>query len=100
MLELGEFGPDLHRGLATDLEANRVDVVFVSGPLMVHLWNDIPESRRGAYAATSSELKDAVLGSLRAGDRVVVKGSLGSKMGLIVEAMKAKWPAMPAATEK
>jgi UDP-N-acetylmuramoyl-tripeptide--D-alanyl-D-alanine ligase len=100
MLELGEFGPDLHRSLTADLKANRVDVVFASGPLMAHLWNDIPESLRGAYAATSSELKDAVLGSLRAGDRVVVKGSLGSKMGLIAEAIKAKWPAMSAATEK
>jgi UDP-N-acetylmuramoyl-tripeptide--D-alanyl-D-alanine ligase len=94
MLELGEFGPDLHRAIAEDLEANKVDVLFAAGPVMAELWKAVPESRRGVYAATSEELKYAVLNGLRAGDRVVVKGSLGSKMGLIAEAIKAKWPAI------
>jgi UDP-N-acetylmuramoyl-tripeptide--D-alanyl-D-alanine ligase len=94
MLELGEFGPGLHRAIAKDLEANRVDVLFAAGPLMHELWNAIPPIQRGAHAATSTELKDTVLGALQAGDCVVVKGSLGSKMGLIAEAIKAKWPAV------
>jgi UDP-N-acetylmuramoyl-tripeptide--D-alanyl-D-alanine ligase len=94
MLELGSFGPDLHRAIVKDIEVNKVDLLFAAGPLMHELWKSIPEEKRGAHAATSAELKDAVLGALRAGDRVVVKGSLGSKMGLIADAIKAKWPAI------
>lgn len=94
MLELGEFGPDLHRAIAKELEINMVDILFAAGPLMKELWNAVPQALRGAHAATSVELKDAVLGALRAGDRVVIKGSLGSKMGLIADAIKAKWPAI------
>jgi UDP-N-acetylmuramoyl-tripeptide--D-alanyl-D-alanine ligase len=94
MLELGEFGPDLHRAIAQDLDVNKVDVLFAAGSLMHELWNAVPQSKRGAHAATSAELKDTVLGALQAGDCVVVKGSLGSKMGLIAEAIKAKWPAV------
>jgi UDP-N-acetylmuramoyl-tripeptide--D-alanyl-D-alanine ligase len=94
MLELGEFGPELHRDIVKDIESNRVDILFAAGPLMAELWKAVPESRRGAYAATSAELMEAVLNGLHAKDRVVVKGSLGSKMGLITEAIKAKWPAV------
>ena len=92
MLELGEFGPEMHRAIAKDLEANKVDALFAAGPLMTELWKAVPESRRCGYAATSLELRDVVLNGLLAGDRVVVKGSLGSKMGLIAEAIKSKWP--------
>ncbi len=98
MLELGTFGPDLHRAIAKDLTANKVDLLFAAGPLMAELWSAVPAAMRGAHAATSAELKEAVLGALQAGDRVVVKGSLGSKMGLIAEAIKAKWP--PVESEK
>ncbi len=99
MLELGRFGPDLHRAVTNDIEANKVDTVFAAGPLMAELWKSLPETRRGGYAATSVELKDMVLNGLQAGDRVVVKGSLGSKMGLIAEAIKSKWPPIANAVE-
>jgi UDP-N-acetylmuramoyl-tripeptide--D-alanyl-D-alanine ligase len=94
MLELGAFGPDLHRAIVADLERNKVDLLFAAGPLMHELWNASPQVIRGTHAETSAELKDAVLAALQAGDQVVVKGSLGSKMGLIADAIKAKWPAV------
>jgi UDP-N-acetylmuramoyl-tripeptide--D-alanyl-D-alanine ligase len=102
MLELGQFGPDLHRAIAKDIESHEVDIVFAAGPLMAELWKVVPTGKRGAFANTSTELKDVVLGALQAGDRVMVKGSLGSKMGLIADAIKAKWPpaATPTETEK
>ncbi|MFO1089165.1 MAG: UDP-N-acetylmuramoylalanyl-D-glutamyl-2,6-diaminopimelate--D-alanyl-D-alanine ligase [Hyphomicrobiales bacterium] len=89
MLELGRESGDLHAGLAPAIAASRVDLVFACGTDMARLWDALPGERRGAYAATSQALVEDLRGALREGDVVMVKGSLGSKMGLIVEALKA-----------
>ena len=91
MLELGQFGPALHADLAKDIDEAGVDVLYAAGPLMAHLWNAVPTAKRGAYAETSAELKDIVLANLRPGDCVMIKGSLGSRMAPIADAMKNKW---------
>lgn len=87
MLELGDDGPDLHRGLLKSLVAAKVDKVFLSGPLMAGLWQDLPIAMRGTYANSSADLVEPVIQALKDGDVVMVKGSLGSKMGLIVSAL-------------
>jgi UDP-N-acetylmuramoyl-tripeptide--D-alanyl-D-alanine ligase len=92
MLELGEKGPELHAGLLEPMDAAKVDVLYAAGPLMANLWDRVPSERRGAYAATSEGLRDAVLSGLRAGDVVMIKGSLGSRMGPLVEAIRAAHP--------
>ena len=92
MLELGAFGEDLHRGLSHDIERYGIDKVYVSGPLMKNLWDALPAAKRGGHAMQSSEIVEGLIKDLRAGDCVMVKGSLGSRMGPVVEALKAKWP--------
>jgi UDP-N-acetylmuramoyl-tripeptide--D-alanyl-D-alanine ligase len=90
MLELGSESARLHAELAAPVETARVDFVFASGPLMKSLWDALPKGRRGAYATSSSELLPSVVGALRDGDTVLVKGSNGSKMGVIVEALRTR----------
>ena len=92
MLELGEKGPELHAGLIEPMDAAKVDVLYAAGPLMANLWERVPGGKRGAYAATSEALRDAVLAGLRPGDVVMIKGSLGSRMGPLVEAIRAAHP--------
>ena len=92
MLELGEQGPQLHAGLFEPMDAAKVDVLYAAGPLMANLWERVPSDRRGAYAATSEALRDAVLAGLKPGDVVMIKGSLGSRMGPLVEAIRAAHP--------
>jgi UDP-N-acetylmuramoyl-tripeptide--D-alanyl-D-alanine ligase len=96
MLELGATGPELHRGLAEPLISNGIDKVFTCGPLMKGLHESLPSAMRGAYAATASELEPLVLDAIRGGDTVTVKGSLGTRMGPIVKAILARFPAVPA----
>ncbi len=91
MLELGKHGPGLHADLAKAVDANNVDVLYAVGPLMANLWENTPASRKGAVAQTSSELLDQLLADVRAGDVVMVKGSLGSRMGPLVEAIKERF---------
>ncbi len=89
MLELGDDGEKLHVGLAPDVVAAGVDLVYTTGPLMQALNRALPPERRGDHAATSAELGRSVLQAIGPGDVVFVKGSLGSRMGRIVDALKA-----------
>lgn len=97
MLELGEQGPALHAGLLDPMDAAKVDVLYAAGPLMANLWERVDPERRGAYAETSEALREQLLKALRPGDVVMIKGSLGSRMGPLVEAIRAACP--PSAKE-
>ena len=86
MRELGEHGPELHAGLAPDAAA-ACDLVFTCGELMGHLHAALPDGRRGAHLSDSKALAPVLKEALRPGDAVLVKGSLGSRMAVVVEAL-------------
>jgi UDP-N-acetylmuramoyl-tripeptide--D-alanyl-D-alanine ligase len=92
MLELGPAGPELHRGLADVVAANRIALVYCCGPLMRNLWDALSPAKRGFYAENSAGLEPQVVAAIRAGDAVMVKGSLGSKMKTIVNALEKRFP--------
>lgn len=86
MLELGNDAPRLHSALAGPLAKAGIDLVFTAGPNMAGLFEALPPAIRGGHAETSQELLAALHARIGAGDAVLVKGSLGSRMGLIVDA--------------
>jgi UDP-N-acetylmuramoyl-tripeptide--D-alanyl-D-alanine ligase len=88
MLELGPRGADLHRELLEPVLAEGVDLVFCCGPLMGALWEALPSERRGGYAESSGALESKLLAAVRPGDAIMVKGSLGSRMGPLVKALQ------------
>jgi UDP-N-acetylmuramoyl-tripeptide--D-alanyl-D-alanine ligase len=89
MLELGEDSPQLHADLLKPLRRNHIDLVFTAGKNMERLWEALPSSLRGGHAASSDRLSPLMTGSVRPGDIVMVKGSAGSRMGGIVQALAA-----------
>jgi UDP-N-acetylmuramoyl-tripeptide--D-alanyl-D-alanine ligase len=93
MLELGPEGPRLHRELAEAVDGAGVDVVFACGELMRSLFEALPSNRRGAYAKTSEELAGSLIEAVGPGDVIMVKGSLGSRMAPLVEALKRRFEA-------
>ena len=96
MLELGARGTELHRGLVESIVENSVDLVFCAGALYQSFWEALPSERRGGYAVTAAALEADVLGALRAGDALMVKGSLGSKMGPIVKTLTRQFSSQDA----
>ncbi len=87
MLELGNDSRALHAALADDVSAANVDVLFTVGADMCALRNTIDPAKRGEHATRSEDLISVVRESLRPGDVVMIKGSAGSRMGVIVEAL-------------
>jgi UDP-N-acetylmuramoyl-tripeptide--D-alanyl-D-alanine ligase len=88
MRELGAFSADLHAGLADDAAA-AADLVFCCGPEMARLFARLPPGKRGAHAPDSAALAPVVAAALRDGDTVLVKGALGSRMAVVVQALTA-----------
>jgi UDP-N-acetylmuramoyl-tripeptide--D-alanyl-D-alanine ligase len=96
MLELGEASAELHRGLKEAVDAAGVDLVLATGAMMKLLLDDLATARRGSWAASSTELVAGLLEAVRPGDVVMIKGSLGTNMAPLVEAMLKRWgPAGP-----
>ena len=93
MLELGSEGPKLHQELAEAVDGAGVDVVFACGELMASLFQALPSGRQGAYARTSDELVKKLLEGVAPGDIIMVKGSLGSRMAPLVEALVRRFEA-------
>lgn len=54
---------------------------------MAHLFDAVPRNRRGAHAPDAERLLNGVLAEVRPGDVVMVKGSLGSRVQPIVQAL-------------
>jgi len=99
MLELGSTSPDLHRGLNEAIRANHIDLVFCCGPLMRNLWDALSTGKRGGYADSAAGLEAQAVAAIRAGDAIMVKGSLGSKMKTIVNALEKRFPGRTAHDE-
>jgi UDP-N-acetylmuramoyl-tripeptide--D-alanyl-D-alanine ligase len=99
MLELGPTSEALHRGLVDAIKANRIDLVYCCGPLMHNLWEALSTGKRGGYADGADTLESQVVGAIRAGDAIMVKGSLGSKMKTIVNALEKRFPGRTALDE-
>ena len=92
MLELGEQSAKFHAELADVLAESKVDRVFTVGPSMRHLHAALPKDRRGIHVQEAKALIPILVSELSAGDTVLIKGSLGSAMGQVVEALVAEEP--------
>jgi UDP-N-acetylmuramoyl-tripeptide--D-alanyl-D-alanine ligase len=89
MRELGEGADAYHAGLADAVAASGAAQVFLCGPHMQALWRELAAGQKGVHKPDSAALADDVAAALRAGDVVAVKGSLGSKMKRVVDAILA-----------
>nr|WP_226898474.1 UDP-N-acetylmuramoyl-tripeptide--D-alanyl-D-alanine ligase [Mangrovicoccus algicola] len=88
MLELGPGEAALHAGLAGHPAISAIDGVVAVGPRMAALDAALPAGQRLARFDTAAAAAAALPDLLRAGDVVLVKGSLGSKVSQVVTALR------------
>jgi UDP-N-acetylmuramoyl-tripeptide--D-alanyl-D-alanine ligase len=93
MLEMGEYSQRVHAALAGPLLAAGLEHVWLAGPEMAALKEQLPDSVHVEHREKTDELVDYVLSSVAAGDVVMVKSSLGTGFGRIVAALLDKFPA-------
>ena len=89
MRELGDEADALHADLADAVAASGAAQVFLCGPHMLALWQKLAPAQRGVHRPDSAALAAEFAAALRPGDVVAVKGSLGSKMKIVVDAVVA-----------
>lgn len=88
MLELGEYAMDHHGAVATFIAQVPIDQVFVTGgEAMEYCFNLLPDHQRGSFKENAQDLIPILLSSLRPHDVLYIKGSKGSRVSLVVDAL-------------
>ncbi|UXU75258.1 MULTISPECIES: UDP-N-acetylmuramoyl-tripeptide--D-alanyl-D-alanine ligase [unclassified Paracoccus (in: a-proteobacteria)] len=95
MLELGPEEIGMHADMARDAAMQAVDLVHTAGPRMLALHQALPEARRGRHAETAAELAAQADTLVQTGDIVLVKGSKGSKISMVVDALRQSRQSTP-----
>lgn len=88
MLELGPDEIEAHRQLAALPYMAQLTLVHCVGPRMRHLWEALPEAKRGEHMDSAAALAARANRLVDAGDILLVKGSKGSKVSLVVDALR------------
>ena len=88
MLELGATEIALHEGLADLPALAATDVVHCVGPRMRALWERLPAGRQGTWCETAEDLAARAHKLIDAGDVLLVKGSKGARVSLVVDAVR------------
>ncbi len=88
MLELGAGEAALHAALADHPAMARIHTVHCVGPRMRALWDRLPAQKRGSWCETAKDMASDAHHIADAGDIVLIKGSKGSKVSLVVDALK------------
>ena len=88
MLELGPTEIALHTAIATHPGLSHLHTIHCVGPRMQALWRSLPRAQRGQWCETAPELAAHARTLVDAGDVVLVKGSKGIKVSLVVDALR------------
>jgi UDP-N-acetylmuramoyl-tripeptide--D-alanyl-D-alanine ligase len=97
MLELGSQSEAMHAALADHIKAARIDLVYCCGPHMEALFDALDDAQQAGWSEDSDGLRDTLPAAIRAGDAIMIKGSLGSRMGPLVNAIKDRFPPLRSA---
>jgi len=90
MLELGKRTKEFHGAVGRKLLRNHFDVVFLYGPLSIHIARALrAESFKGliTHFSLRSELTDELLRTVRKGDVILIKGSRRNRLDITAKTL-------------
>ncbi|WP_126976118.1 UDP-N-acetylmuramoyl-tripeptide--D-alanyl-D-alanine ligase [Frigidibacter oleivorans] len=88
MLELGPEEAALHLAIADHPAMAEIALIHCAGPRMQALWQSLPRAQRGEWHESAADLAARAHHLADAGDVLLVKGSKGSKVSLVVDALR------------
>ena len=95
MLELGPTEAALHRAIANHPGLDEITTIHCVGPRMQALHAALPRAQRGEWVAEAKGLLPRLRGLVDAGDVVLVKGSKGIKVSLLVDGLRKLGHSVP-----
>ena len=91
MLELGPQGGELHQSLKPAVLATGAKRIFLVGKAVEPLRDALGEDAVTAHARRIEDLMEPILQSLAFGDAVMVKGSKGVRLALLVDKIRQRF---------
>ncbi|MEE9389015.1 MAG: UDP-N-acetylmuramoyl-tripeptide--D-alanyl-D-alanine ligase [Paracoccaceae bacterium] len=88
MLELGPDEATFHAAIASLPATENIDTIHCVGPRMMALYGALDPSQKGDWVEKAPEMAARVHGLVQAGDVILIKGSKGSKVSLVVDAIR------------
>jgi UDP-N-acetylmuramoyl-tripeptide--D-alanyl-D-alanine ligase len=88
MLELGPQENELHAAMAQDPSMAHIQTIHCVGPRMRHLYDAIPQQQRGEWFKNVAKMIPKAGRFVDSGDVVLVKGSKGSRVSALVDALR------------
>lgn len=88
MLELGPDEAALHTAIAAYPALESLTTIYCVGPRMHALHEALPEQKRGGWFEDASALSAEIHSHIDAGDIILVKGSKGSYVSQVVDAIR------------
>jgi len=88
MLELGEHAKTHHAELKETVLGAGLDQLICVGKNMKSLWDAVVGQINGAHFENSNDAADYIKSEIKNNDVVMVKGSKGSRMDIVVDRLK------------
>ena len=92
MLELGKTSKELHAGLSKIILNSKIDKVYTIGSEMNALYNALPDSKKASnkHYSNIEEAKEDIYKNINEDDTILVKGSNGMKMRILIDYLLEK----------
>ena len=91
MLELGPQGGELHQSLSPAVLATGATKIFLIGAAIESLADKLGREQVTDQARRVEDLVDPILQSLAFGDAVMVKGSKGVRLAVLIDRIKQRF---------
>ena len=89
MLELGVRERQLHQDISEHPSLANISQIHCAGPLMKSLYDQLDPDKRGIWRESADEVAAMATQIVEPGDLVLVKGSKGSQISIVADAIRS-----------
>ena len=88
MFELGKYSKKLHIEAARNINATKIDKVYVYGKNIIETFNKIKPQKRGKILNSKKDILNFMINDIKNGDYLMIKGSNSTGLNKISQSLK------------